>query len=210
MKKMMIIAGLLASTSVCAAESDFYVLGAVGQTRLSYPQATTDAAIRALPATITSTATNNPTAYKLQLGYQLDNRWSIEGGYMDLGRISYAATGTSGAPPVATTASETVKLTAFNVNAVAAFPVMDSVSLLGKVGMTRMSVADTTNATGLPIGTLAKLWTANTRKTGMSYGMGLKVAIDKSFLVRADLDSYDTGAATGRVSVWSIGLGYHF
>lgn len=209
MKKIIIIAGLLASTSVWAAESDFYVLGAVGQTRLSYPQATTDAAIRALPATITSTATNNPTAYKLQLGYQLDDRWSIEGGYMDLGRISYQATGTTtGVPPVAISANETVKLTALNVNAVAAFPVMDSVSLLGKVGMTRMSVADTTNS-ALP-GTLAKLWTANTRKTGMSYGMGLKVTIDKSFLVRADVDSYDTGAATGRVSVWSIGLGYHF
>jgi opacity protein-like surface antigen len=187
-----------------------YVLGAIGQTRLAYPQAATDASIQALPATFSSLATNNPSAYKLQLGYKLDERWSLEGGYTDLGRVSYQATGTTtGATPFS--ASESVKVTAWNLNANAAFPLTESFSMLGKVGITRVELTDTATATSTLPGALAKLWlTSNTIKTGLTYGLGLKLAIDKSFLVRADVDSYDTGVSTGRIQVWTIGLGYHF
>lgn len=209
MKVMMVIAGLLVSTSVCAADGDFYVLGAAGQARLAYPQAATDAAIQALPATIASFATNNPATYKLQLGYKLDDRWSIEGGYTDLGRISYQANGTAGVTPFS--ASESVKISAWNLNAIAALPMTDNLSLLGKVGFSRVEVTDAVSATATMPGVLAKLWlTTNTIKSGLTYGLGLKLAINQRFMVRADVDSYDTGVSIGRVNVWSIGLGYHF
>lgn len=210
MKIMMVIAGVLVSTSVCAADGDFYVLGATGQARLAYPQAATDAAIQALPATIASYATNNPATYKLQLGYKLDDRWSIEGGYTDLGRISYQANGTT-AGPTAFSASEAIRISAWNLSAIAALPVTENFSLLGKVGATRVEVSDAVSATATMPGVLAKLWlTTNTIKSGLTYGLGLKLAIDKRFMVRTDVDSYDTGVSIGRVNVWSIGLGYHF
>lgn len=207
MKKMILLAGLFASTSAWA--SDFYVVGQLGQTHLVYPQVATDARLQqSLPAptAVQSVVTNNPSAYKFQLGYQLDARWAIEAGYADLGKVSYNATGTSAGAPI--TASETARLKAWNINAVGKIPVSDSFSLLGKVGFSRV---DMTNNAIFPIGAAGASWVnSNTLVTGITYGLAMKIDINKQLAARADMDSYDTGVATGRVNVWTLGLSYHF
>jgi OOP family OmpA-OmpF porin len=154
---------------------------------------------------VTSVASNNPNAYKIQLGYQLDDRWAIEGGYADLGRVSYNATGTLLGATVA--ASEAVKMTAWNINAIGKIPVTDAVCLLGKFGFTRVEMTD--NVVAPRVG--AAFWiNANTIKTGVTYGLAMKININKQISARADMDSYDTGVATGRVNVWTLGVSYHF
>ncbi len=207
MKKMILLAGLLASGSAWA--SDFYVVGQVGQTRLVYPQVAVDARLQAsmtAPATVQSVVNNNPAASKVQLGYQLDTRWAIEAGYADLGRVSYHATGTSAGAGF--TANEVARLKAWNLNAVGKIPVTDTFNLLGKIGFSRV---DMTNNAVFPAGAAGASWVnSNTLTTGILYGLAVKIDINKQLAVRADMDSYDTGVATGRVNVWTLGLSYGF
>ncbi len=208
MKKVILLAGLLASTGAWAAENDFYVLGQLGQTRLLYPQVSTDARLQqSLPAptSLQSVVNNNPAAYKLQLGYQLDARWAIEGGYADLGQVSYNVTGTSAGIPF--TAAEIARVKAWNINAIGKIPVNEHFSLLGKVGFSRVDV--TNNATFPAVG-VASWVNANTIKTGLTYGLAMHIEVNKQIFARADMDSYDTGVATGRINVWTLGLGYKF
>lgn len=206
MKKMLLLAGMLVASSTWAAESDFYVVGAIGQTRLAYPQAATDSALQAIGMTgVVSVANNNPAAYRLQLGYRLGDRWAIEAGFTDMGQVSYRATGTFAAAPAL--ASENAKISAWNVTGVGKLPISGAVSLLGKFGLTRVETSDAAVAPG--VGTT--FWiNSNVIRTGLTYGLGLNIDINKQFAVRGDIDSYDTGSATGRVNVWSLGLSYRF
>jgi opacity protein-like surface antigen len=121
-----------------------------------------------------------------------------------LGQVSYDGAGTRGAPATAFTINQTLKLKAWNVTAVGTFPINDAFSVLGKFGLTRM---DSTNATTLPA---ANSVSAHTIKTGVAYGAGVKFDLNKDVMLRADFDNYDTGIATGRISAWTVGVGYRF
>ncbi len=206
MKKMLLLAGILIASGASAAESNYYVVGAIGQTRLTYPQSATDAALQTIGMTgVVSVANNNPSAYRLQLGYRIDERWAIEAGFTDMGQVSYRATGTFAAAPAV--ASENAKISAWNVTGVGKLPVSNAVSLLGKLGLTRVETTDAAIAPG--VGTA--FWiNSNVIRTGLTYGLGLSIDINKQFSARGDMDSYDTGTATGRINVWTLGLSYRF
>jgi OOP family OmpA-OmpF porin len=211
MKKVIfpLVAGLLVSTGACAADSNFYVLGGAGQTRLSYPKASTDTLVSSslVAPLFTSSTKDNPTAYKVQLGYQIDSRWAIEAGYLSLGTISYNATGTAGAPATAFSVSQSTQLKGMNVNAIGTFPVSDAFSVSGKFGFTRID--STISATTPQVG--STYWLSNNLiKTGVTYGAAVKFDVNKNFFVRGDIDSYDTGSSTGRFNVWTVNAGYNF
>ena len=206
MKPILLLAGVLASAGAWAADSDFYLSGSIGQTRLVYPQAALDARLQALGMTgVSSVANNNPGAYRVQLGYRLNDLWSVEGGFTSLGTVSYAASGTFAA--AAARATEQAKITAWNVSGVGKFPVSQAVSLVGKVGLTRVETTDSATAPGVGM----SFWVnSNVVRTGLTYGIGLNIDVNNHFAVRGDMDSYDTGTSTGRVNVFTVGLNYRF
>ncbi|WP_435628338.1 outer membrane beta-barrel protein [Candidatus Ferrigenium straubiae] len=204
------VAATMATVSGVALATDegFYVLGSVGQTRVSYPQAATDAALTNAGAVgVVSTASNNPTAFKLQAGYQINQNFAVEGGYIDLGKISYSATGTVGG--VAGTATETDKAEAWNISAVGILPFGNSFSAIGKLGVA--SVRSNANAAVTLAGIGTATLGASKSKTDLTYGLGIKYDISKNFAVRGDWDRYNTGVTgTGNISVLSLGVAYKF
>ena len=155
---------------------------------------------------LSSTASNNPTAYKFQLGYQVSTNLAVEGGYVDLGKITYSATGVVGV--TLGTASETDNANAWNIDAVGILPLGNSFSVLGKLGVASVN---SSGAATLTLGAASVSGVANKTKTSLTYGVGAKYDLSKNFSLRADLDNYDTGVTgTDRINVWTIGVGYKF
>jgi len=194
------------SNSVLALDG-IYLLGAVGQSKTGYPQTTADNAAKGMGVTgLNSSASSTPTAWKLALGYKLNDHLALEASYLDLGKISYNATGSMFLFPVS--GSEVVSASVFNFSGVGRHEVSDSFSLLGKLGVARFK------STSQPRGTLAPAFAAlglAQTKTDVSYGIGLEYAMNSNLAVRADWDSFSTGvSAQKQLSIYSLGMVYKF
>jgi hypothetical protein len=146
-KKKLLLAALFtaaAQTGFAADQSSaMYILGSIGQSKVSIDKASFDNDLTTAGATgLSSTTDEKDTGYKLQLGYQYNQSFAIEGGYVDLGKFKYNATYTGGA------ASAEVKAKGWNIDAVGIAPLNDAFSLLGKIGLIRGKVDTTVSATG--------------------------------------------------------------
>ena len=108
----------ISSAATAGENSGVYIYGAVGQSQKS------------------NLTQENQDSYMGFLGYQVNSRWSIEGGYVDLGKTSYSGSVTSGG--VTGTANASTKLSATSLTAVRTWNVPDhfgdnAFSILGKV-----------------------------------------------------------------------------
>lgn len=177
-----------------AAEEDggVYVFGAAGQSSQS---------------TITK---GDQEAFMLFLGYQLNSKWAVEGGYVDLGSTSYAGNVTISG--VTGTANLSSKSNAVSLTAVRTWNVRDSFgnngfSFLAKFGLAQVKSSASGSATIPTIFSASNSYT----KKGITLGVGAKFDFDQNWALRIDVDTFDTGTyAYGRVPVYSGGLSYKF
>lgn len=206
MKAGLIAAAVMASLSGTSFaeghDHGMYVLGAIGKTKVSVPQ---DAANSDYPNAVgvvglTSNKTNNPTAYKLQLGYQFNPNFALEGGHVRFGKVAYYSTSSSG------TGSTTNTLNAWNVTAVGILPLQNSLSLVGKLGLAyvRSAASGSSNWGGI------YAFSKNGSKKDATYGLGVKYAFSDKVFMEAGLDNYKSGTQFGRLNVWSLGAGVKF
>lgn len=209
--KKIYLCGLATIMSVFAqhvvAASGFYVLGEVGQAQTAYPQTTADNTARAMGVnTLNSSATGQPTSWKATLGYQLDDHFAVEASYIDVGKISYHATGMLGAFPVS--GSEVVSAKLWNWSGVAKYDLTESFSLMGKLGVASFK------SSSQPGGTLAPAFAAMKlagSKTDVSYGIGAGYQLTPSLALRMDWDRISTGiSAQKQLSIYSAGLAFNF
>lgn len=184
-----------------AGDNGWYVLGAVGQTTSNNGKTTLDSALTAGGATGFLSSYSEPTFYKLQAGYQINNNFAVEGGYIGSNNATYTASGGNLAGPVTASGS----LTGWNLTAVGILPLANQFSLLGKLGVADISSSAT--ATG-PGGTFS----AGGSKTDLTYGIGAQYDFTNAIFARLDFDSYKAGSSTSstRNTVWALGVGYKF
>lgn len=194
-----VLIGMAVCCSICfsgvaAAEQDkgLYIYGAAGQ---------------AQQASITQ---NNQDAYLFYLGYQLNSKWAIEGGYVDLGATSYPGNITVGG--ATGTANLSSKSNGASLSAVRTWRITDnfgnnSFSLLAKFGVAQIKSSATGTASIPTIFSTTSSYT----KRGVTLGVGAKFDFDENWALRIDADTFDTGQyAYGRVPVYSMGLNYRF
>ncbi|MDO8413612.1 MAG: outer membrane beta-barrel protein [Gallionellaceae bacterium] len=200
-----LIAAVLVSMSGTAFSEEhegMYVLGAVGKTKVSVPRdaANSDYQNTAGVVGLTSNKTNNPTAYKLQLGYQFNPNFALEGGYIRFGKVAYHSTSASG------TGDATHTLNAWNLSAVGILPLQNSWSVLGKLGLAyvRSSASGSSNWGGV------YSFSRDDSKKDLTYGLGVKYDFSNAVFMEAGLDNYKSGTQFGRLNVWSIGAGMKF
>jgi len=173
-------------------DSGVYVYGAAGQ---------------AQQASITK---DNQDAYMLLLGYQFNSKWSIEGGYVDLGTTNYTGNITVGG--ATGTANLSSKSNAISVAAVRTWNVQDTFghnafSFLAKFGVAQVKSSASGSATIPTIFSASDSYA----KKGITLGVGAKYDFDQDWALRIDADSFDTGQYVyGRVPVYSAGLSYKF
>jgi len=182
----------ISAAATAGEDSGVYVYGAAGQSQQS---------------TITK---DNQDAYMLFLGYQLNSKWAIEGGYVDLGTTNYSGNVSVGG--VTGTANLSTKSSATSLTAVRTWNVPDSFgnnafSFLAKFGIAQVKSSASGSATTPTIFSVSDSYT----KRGATFGLGAKYDFDQNWALRIDADSFDTGQyAYGRVPVYSVGLSYKY
>jgi OOP family OmpA-OmpF porin len=201
-------------TTVMAADNKFYAYVSAGSSDSSR-KAETDTAIANSGITaFTSSEDAKDTAYKLQIGYQVNRHLAIEGGYVDMGKFTYRAAATA---PVTATRDGDVKASGWNIGVVGVLPFTDKLSGFGKAGVIAYDLKYACRATGIACTSPDR----STDGTPLYYGLGLDWRLSREWFVRAEYevfqdigDSFNSNGTTGTtkadVKISGIGVGYRF
>lgn len=182
MKARLIAAALLLSSSSMAFAGDIYVAGSVGRSSMNIDQGGTDAELNSIMSPIgrvtSSSVDKNGTALKLQLGYQFNPNWAVEGGYVDLGKASHKAKTNLG------DINTEIKTTAWNIAAVGIAPLNDKFSVFGKIGAYRGKAEATVSVAGFSA-------IGDSSATRAVYGIGVMYDVSKAFGIRAEYEHFN-------------------
>lgn len=164
-------------------------------------------------ATASSVSKNeSDTGYKLLAGYQFHPNFALEGGYVNLGKLSATLNVTA---PAVGSLNVDYKADGWNLMAVGILPVSNDFSLFGKIGgfySTTKGDASTTGAVVLLPGQQTSL---SKSEFNLAYGLGVQYNINKSISVRGELERFadlrpSDAANKANVDLYSIGLIYKF
>lgn len=210
-KHAFFISSIYAASTVHA--DGFYALGAVGQSRYNSSHDAADHALAA-DADLTADGTagvpsrfdNLDTGYKAQIGYSFNQNFSVEGGYVDLGKQHYDVDFSSG------TGRGSFGASGWNIDAVGTVPVAGALSVFGKAGVIDAKTKyhlDGTDAGGDIVDNRENYkWSPN-------FGIGASYAVANNTDVRFEVERFaDIGKknTTGEqnVDLVSLGAAYHF
>jgi len=207
MKKLALVALFAATVAAPAFAGDVYVVGSVGQSTMDINKGELDSALTSAGATgVSSSLDKTDTAYKIQLGYQFNQYFAVEGGYVDLGKGTYSASFTGGS------AHADAKASGVNIAAVGILPLGESFSLFGKLGFIDAKVETSVSANG-PGGSASG--SVSSTKWKNNWGVGATYNVNKQLGVRVEYeqfnklgDSNTTGEAD--VNLLSAGVVYKF
>ena len=152
---------------------------------------------------VSSNSSGSGAQWRLQLGYQFNDTFSIEGGYIDFGKAKYSANYGSG------NAQGTLKAGGVDVAGLVSLPLNDQLSVFGKLGLAAAQVKSS-----LSTDTLGNFDSKKTMVRPL-VGIGAVYKLNASWDLRGDLDSVrDLGKndTTGKMSttMFSLGTVYHF
>jgi OOP family OmpA-OmpF porin len=207
MKKIALIALLATVAAAPAFAGDVYVVGSVGRSAIDVNKGDLDNAVTSAGATgLSSSLDKNDTAYKVQIGYQFNQNFALEGGYVDLGKANYSANYTGG------NLNAIVKASGLNIVAVGILPLNESFSIFGKVGVIHAKVEVSATGTG-PGGSASASDSSTDWKP--NFGIGGTYNISKQLGIRAEYERFQklgnsdtTGEAN--VDLLSAGVMYKF
>lgn len=145
-------------------------------------------------------------AYKLYGGYQINENFSLEAGYFNLGQFGYTAT----TQPAGTLAGK-IKLQGINLDVVGLWPITGKFSAFGRAGLNYAEAKDSfvnTGAVDVPVD-------PNPSKSEVNYkaGLGIQYNFNKSLAMRLEGERYRINDAVGNrgdVDLYSLGLVYWF
>ena len=206
--KTVLFACMVASTTSVYAQ-DLYVVGSVGQSRYSGDGAgssTFDNTFANNGASVQSSGVSNTdTAFKLLLGYQFNPYFAVEGGYVNLGQLSYNGNFADG------TGNGTLKNDGAVIDALGIYPLSNGFSVFAKGGL-YYSNTSLNLSSGAPSVGGAYTYSGSSNSTNLNYGVGLSYALTPAFSVRTEYERFnnvgDTTVTGGRsnVDLWSVGL----
>ena len=216
MKKIVLVLmaalGLACASTAFAVGQGWYVLGAIGQTPGNGNQSTLDAALTSVGASGYTSSLSTPVIFNLDIGYQLNQSFAIEGGYIGSTSETYRASGGNLIDPVSTSA----RMSGWTLVAVGilplddqfdfmGLPLPDHFSLLGKIGVSGISDSATVSGPG---GSTS----VDGTRDDLTYGVGLQYDFSDATSMRLCLDSYNVGTSSvsSRSSVWTLGMAFQF
>jgi len=205
---------LLGGVLLCAALpahavdwSDWYVLGAVSQSRAELDRPALDATLASNGASgLSSGDTGTSNQWRVQLGYTFSPYLSVEGGYIDLGKAEYDATFSGGRALVEWQSG------GIDLAALGTLELDHGFAVLGKVGIisTRTTSSwSSVGLSGLPVGDVDK------SQTRPFFGIGASYGVTPNSSVRLEYERFnDIGDAglTGNadINTFSLGASYQF
>jgi hypothetical protein len=211
MKKIHVLAAAMLAVGATTAQaaSPFYVDIHAGQS-------TAD-----LPTYANITLDNEDSTYSLNLGYRINDMFSVEGGYTKLGKPTYATSALSGSTSAygstltLTNAviQESFDLDGYTLGVAMDFPVSEKIDVTGRVGYISWEVD---HVVGLTSGSVTYAGTAYTGSvtlpkvdgTDLYFGIGAGYKIDKAMRAGVNFTRYDIGGVD--VDTWTANLRYSF
>ncbi len=128
---------------------------------------------------IAGSADKEDNAWKAFGGYQFNQYFGVEGGYVDLGKASV-----NGATGFGTTDSK-----AWQAGVIGSLPVTPQFAFTGKLGVARTDTDTSGSNAGIAFG-------GSDRETAPTYGLGMRYDFTKAFAVRGDWDRYRVSSAS--------------
>lgn len=206
--KKIALAALIAAASVTSAfAGEVYVAGSIGQSSFDINKGRIDGLLTSAGAAAVSSSLNKTdTAYKIQVGYQFNQNFAVEGGYIDLGKAKYSASFTGGG------ANADAKASGLNIAALGILPINQSFAVFGKLGLINAKVESTVSATGPGGSASASVSSTDWRP---NYGIGVNYNVSKQFSIRAEYEQFSklgNASRTGEadVNLLSVGVAYKF
>lgn len=211
MKKIAVVALLAAACAAPAFATDYYVVGAIGQSRMNaLNKSELDSSLIANtgPVGFSSTLDRTDLGYKILVGYQFNNYLAVEGGYVNLGKSKYSATFPLG------TVDMDAKASGLTLAAVGRYLINESFSVFGKLGVINAKVEETIVITDALSGASFNVSMSAT-KMKSTWGGGATYNINKQVGVRVEFEQFrklgdanETGESN--VNLISAGLVYKF
>lgn len=196
----------MASPWATADDSGWYGGASVGQSTAKIDDDRISRDLLGSGLTATSiTDDDSDIGFKILGGYQFNRNFSLEGGYFDLGRMSFTAV-----TMPAGTLQGNISLNGLNLDAVGALPLTEKLSLLGRAGLNYAEAKDSFSGAGAVSVANAG---ASKRDLNYKYGIGLQYDFTRAFGVRAEAERYRIDDAVGNkgdVDLLSLGMVYRF
>jgi OmpA-OmpF porin, OOP family len=205
-----VLCSLLVMGTAAHAEG-LYVLGSVGVARFDQDisQSEKNAYLEdntGVPV-LSSSQDRSDSAYKLQVGYQFNENFAIEGGYVDLGQLEYKADFGS-----SVFAKEEASAKGLNIAALLTLPVNAGFSLFVKAGIINAEVKE-------KIAVIAPSFyeaeSEKARNVKPNFGIGVAYNFYQGFSARLEAERFsklgdDDKTGEFDVDFYSLGLSYKF
>jgi OOP family OmpA-OmpF porin len=198
MVKTALIAILIAAAAVAStAVQKFYAVGSVGRSSIDAEPGAINAFATSTVGASNTTNSSNDVGWKLQLGYEINTTWAVEGGYTNLGSADYITTN------AAYTAKGQKKADLWNLDLVGKIPLGTSFSLLARIGGYRWQTKS-----DMPfVGGMQKV---KDDGTDVKFGLGLQYDFNANFAVRGEFERFNgigksTTSGDSKVNLFSIG-----
>ena len=213
MKKTVIVLTLaLAASAANAADffgknKGFYLGASVGKSFYDPKDSDID-----IPPLGSYTTNDKGVSYSAYAGYQFNDYFALEGGYVDLGEVvSKFGNGRT----------NNMSLKGWELSAVGSYPIVKGFSALGKLGVTRLSTRNYETGTNLPCSTCVGYhgdpdasYDNKDDSTHMTYGAGFKYDFNNNLSTRAMIQFYrgtpGENTVELRANTVSLGLQYKF
>lgn len=207
---VMLVPALLslhAQAQLKAPYSGWYLGFELGAGRTDLNAGDLNAAFASQGIAASSTLDRSDSGFGLKLGYRLSPRWSLEGGYANLGKYSFGATTTA---PAAGALGGNYGARAWSFAGLGSVPMAERFSLFGKFGVARTTVEREINSQSAGLGAL----NTDARRNGLLLGAGATYDFDAAWFGRAGWDRYtrvgDGSTGRGDIDFYGIGLGRRF
>jgi OOP family OmpA-OmpF porin len=137
-------------------------------------------------------------AYKVFLGYQFNRNVGVELGYFHLGQFDFNSTTSQG------NLNGAVQLQGGNFDVVGTLPFTENFSGIGRIGAQVTRTRDVFTGSG---GFTPNNATPSKREVDVKVGVGLQYALNRNFLVRAEVERFRINDAVGNhpnVNMYSV------
>lgn len=192
--------------------AQWYLGGAIGSGYVQSGSTSLDATLAAQGITAKSTVNSRDTDYKIYAGYRIDRRFSLEAGYMDLGRVT--ASGTFSSPLPGGTFSDGIRAHGWNFDLVGSIPLSEDFSACLRLGVVRAEIKS--NIIAYPnFGFAPVAISRKATSNGRHYGVGVQYSLSGHWKLNGEWEKIDkvgdpNSTGEGNISITSLGIAYLF
>jgi OOP family OmpA-OmpF porin len=191
------------------AENGVYLIGGIGQGMADFNSSDFPA-----EADFERQLDDKATTWNVGVGYRFHRNAAVELGYASLGEYNVRYTGTGAF--AGETTNDAYDVTAWKLAAVGMLPVMEKLSLIGKLGVALTKVEDRYTET---VGTATESLSSSKSKSTLLWGLGAQYDVTKNLGVRAEYENFGTvgseitdesGTGRAKISSFNLNLVYSF